>query len=584
MFNWFNLTSVSESAINSYSRDSEMPDMGPILNHKTERFALPTEVIRTHCAVKLYRDAHSTDDTNTCYSDMYNAIKNATQVIYITGWSLDVNTKMVPTDKDSKTLGELLAEKAKQGVHVYVLLWKVKGFQDLVGTRNYATKKFFKKNGIKYALWLSDTNRFIYTMHQKFVICDDGKSYIAFVGGLDITFGRYDTPSHPLFREYEHDKQNATKSDVLSDPLAPRQPWHDIHCQVQGPVIYDLMNHFCVRWKSVKGEEPRRGNNIVFETDTQLGEWNTQMYLSYKDAQMNHCHRSIAQAYVNAISKAKRYIYIESQYLIGGSAAWSESITTLGEAFGHKKEVAPNPIPIYIANRIIRAIEADEPFRAYIIIPFHPEGSQYPEHDFSVSKIMHLQYLTIQMMYKVIGKALTDNKRQGKPTDYLFVGCLGKVERIPIFDIMAKNMVYVHSKAMLVDDEYIILGSANLNERSLSGQRDGEICIGAWETDGGDRVRHCRRELFREHFGDRICMMEPGSIECMQAIKVLADENRIRFKATKVFKDNTHIMAHAFTVDDDGKVVAEQLDDLDGYRMSFSGYISKWVFDDFLCA
>ncbi len=40
-------------------------------------------------------------------------------------------------------------------------------------------------------------------------------------------------------------------------------------------------------------------------------------------------------------------------------------------------------------------------------------------------------------------------------------------------------MVYVHSKLMVVDDAYAIVGSANLNQRSLDGDRDSELVIGA---------------------------------------------------------------------------------------------------------
>ena len=44
-----------------------------------------------------------------------------------------------------------------------------------------------------------------------------------------------------------------------------------------------------------------------------------------------------------------------------------------------------------------------------------------------------------------------------------------------------KFMVYVHSKGMIVDDEYVILGSANINERSMAGSRDTEIAVGAYQ-------------------------------------------------------------------------------------------------------
>lgn len=42
-------------------------------------------------------------------------------------------------------------------------------------------------------------------------------------------------------------------------------------------------------------------------------------------------------------------------------------------------------------------------------------------------------------------------------------------------------MIYVHAKGMIVDDEYVILGSANINQRSLDGSRDTEIAMGAYQ-------------------------------------------------------------------------------------------------------
>ena len=37
-------------------------------------------------------------------------------------------------------------------------------------------------------------------------------------------------------------------------PVAgPRQPWHDIHCQVHGPVVWDLLTNYVQRWKRQAG-------------------------------------------------------------------------------------------------------------------------------------------------------------------------------------------------------------------------------------------------------------------------------------------------------------------------------------------
>lgn len=42
-------------------------------------------------------------------------------------------------------------------------------------------------------------------------------------------------------------------------------------------------------------------------------------------------------------------------------------------------------------------------------------------------------------------------------------------------------MVYVHAKGIVVDDEYVICGSANINQRSMDGSRDTEIAMGGYQ-------------------------------------------------------------------------------------------------------
>lgn len=42
-------------------------------------------------------------------------------------------------------------------------------------------------------------------------------------------------------------------------------------------------------------------------------------------------------------------------------------------------------------------------------------------------------------------------------------------------------MIYVHAKGMIIDDEYVIIGSANINQRSMAGTKDTEIAMGAYQ-------------------------------------------------------------------------------------------------------
>ena len=56
-------------------------------------------------------------------------------------------------------------------------------------------------------------------------------------------------------------------------------------------------------------------------------------------------------------------------------------------------------------------------------------------------------------------------------------------------------------QTVMVDDEYIIVGSANINQRSQDGARDTELAMGAFQpvlkTRGG--VYGFRMSLWREH-------------------------------------------------------------------------------------
>ena len=76
------------------------------------------------------------------------------------------------------------------------------------------------------------------------------------------------------------------------------------------------------------------------------------------------------------------------------------------------------------------------------------------------------------------------------------------------------EMIYVHSKLMIVDDQTVIMGSANINDRSMVGNRDSELAVITQDTDtfkskmaGGDfnvaKFAHSlRMSIFKEHSGE----------------------------------------------------------------------------------
>lgn len=128
-------------------------------------------------------------------------------------------------------------------------------------------------------------------------------------------------------------------------------------------------------------------------------------------------------------------------------------------------------------------------------------------------------------------------------------------------------MVYVHSKGMIVDDEYVIVGSANINQRSLAGSRDTEIAVGAYQprhtgTKPCGKVFGYRMSLWEEHLGKEEIrqlpevVRRPESLECVRRVNKIARDN------WEKYTDNTgragrlrgHLMTYPVLVGADGSV------------------------------
>ena len=93
-----------------------------------------------------------------------------------------------------------------------------------------------------------------YTHHQKSIISDasivgggnGARRLVAFVGGLDLTGGRWDTPNHELYstllEEHSGDFRNSNAKTVPAEQ-GPRQPWHDIHSRYKRKNPFILSNN-----------------------------------------------------------------------------------------------------------------------------------------------------------------------------------------------------------------------------------------------------------------------------------------------------------------------------------------------------
>lgn len=120
--------------------------------------------------------------------------------------------------------------------------------------------------------------------------------------------------------------------------------------------------------------------------------------------------------------------------------------------------------------------------------------------------------------------------------------------------------IYVHSKMMIVDDAYIIVGSANINQRSMAGTRDTEMAVGAWQPAYPDNnpygdVHVFRMSLWTEHFQISVPeFIHPGSNECVQRVKAMALQNWHDYISESHKKTNGQVLCYPLQVDRDGSI------------------------------
>ncbi|XP_042465730.1 phospholipase D beta 1-like [Zingiber officinale] len=397
--------------------------------------------------VTLYQDAHVPDGClpdlrmgngmqyqhGKCWYDIFDAISNARRLIYIGGWSVYHTVRLVRDSGNSPSpiLGDLLKLKSQEGVRVLLLVWddptsrSILGYRTdgVMGTRDEETRRFFKHStvqvllcprsaGKKHSFVKQHETGTIYTHHQKQVVVDadagnNRRKIVAFIGGLDLCGGRYDTPEHPIFRTLQtlHKDDYHNPNFVNYDESGPREPWHDMHCRIDGPAAFDVLQNFEERWlkaakhhgikKLKKSDDSLLSidripdiigiDDTIYRNDNDPETWHVQIFRSIdsnsakgfpkdpSDASNKNlvCGKnvlidmSIHQAYIHAIRAAQHFIYIENQYFLGSSFGW-DSNKNLG---------ANNLIPIEIAFKIASKIRANERFTAYIVIPMWPEGN-----------------------------------------------------------------------------------------------------------------------------------------------------------------------------------------------------------------
>lgn len=569
--------------------------------------------------VRFYGDGSTNEDgTEGAFKDIVDAINEAKHFIFIADWSFQPMFCPTHGPTIADTIGGQLIVKAAEppGTLVAIHTWdhtNIAAPDSQNDNGNSVLDRIAGGRRPEKLLWrASSHDQTGMSHHQKYVLLDcpgpNGRRELkAFFGGLDLTQGRFDWGAHPILpgdprcakfrpsqRLHKTDYNDWYNAEFGNDMKMPRQPWHDIHGMIQGPAAWDFVREFVGRWNvdpswvDAMGDDKTRHIRAVLQAFRDLfnserfvqqweqhpGPWAAQVcrsmyYSHWAESEVTNTpaargpyrefkwriaekkfERSIQVAYQQAIDQAEKYIYIETQYLIGSGKHWDPV----------RKSVA-NDLPERIVERIKQRIRDGVSFHVYIVIPMFPEG--VPNGVAAVAQRV-FEWRTMRYMAQaVFAEASKHGKDWRNYLSFCFLANWNTVatpttigSRADRVRLNQRYMVYVHSKLIMIDDRWVLFGSANLNERSLAGDRDTEIGAAMWpsrdrEQDCEKEAREFRKVLWEEHFGTLPSNWENAeSPACIASVRNKGLTNYINLRQLKRVSDKAgHLCIWPFHAD-----------------------------------
>ena len=180
---------------------------------------------------------------------------------------------------------------------------------------------------------------------------------------------------------------------------------------------------------------------------------------------------SILQAYYELIDNSKHYLYIENQFFV--SRSWTEEEKK--QCKHSVSDIVHNAIAYHIRKRIEKAYTNKEKFRVFVFVPLLPGFAGEPEESSTLQIILKHTYAgicnnhglsLIEQLYKIMHNEWKN-----------YIGFYSLRNHTIINGVPKTEIIYIHSKLMIVDDTKVIIGSANINDRSMLGNRDSEFCV-----------------------------------------------------------------------------------------------------------
>lgn len=368
---------------------------------------------------------------------------------------------------DGETLFDTLDHAVSRGLDVRVLFWRPNQQSSGYGrtfSGTGADLEILRARGTQFNIrW--DQAHAAFCQHQKSWIIDAGHAgETSFIGGINLTAKALGVPGHRDGGQ------------------------HDLYVEVAGPSATDVHHNFVQRWNeaSERGKAdglwgPQGAATLPFPSRTSEPRGSSVVQIQrmvhpgrYTDSHptpggirqdISRGERSILEQYEQAIDAARSSIYIENQAV---------------------------PIPA-VARRLESALQRG--VEVVVLVPAEPETSTDAARR-SLSEIELFNCLEALSHYE----------------NFALVGLIVSVAR-------NTRAVYVHAKAMLVDDTWATIGSCNLHSNSLGGGTEMNASI--WDPVVARRLR-C--ELLTEHLDKDTSTLDDRA--ALRLLRETAEHNR----------------------------------------------------------
>jgi len=338
-------------------------------------------------------------------------------------------------------------------------------------------------------------------------------------------------PRGPL-RETDFARASTTARALPDTESVSCDPLNDYACRIRGKALYALNQNFCRAWdraRSMLGVQeqlltqrdplPLRSANDLHADGSRLvnasygNEWHRAQIVRTEPSDQD---KTIKEAYWQATKQAIRYIYIENQYF--QYQPWSQWLIESREIYAQTCQMVGQPP------------QAASPLHVFIVTP-EPEKVKLVPRTYDTMKTLG-HGVSLPNQERMIEEELRANKllpsaAAGAPDRNSRLSAVARdaakikspsakdFERLGLRVLIAKlvvkddsgriyrnlkdepnyaagyRQIYIHSKLMLADDRFMMLGRPNLNQRSMA--VDSEINV---STDDARVARDLRQRVF----------------------------------------------------------------------------------------